>query len=487
MFKETDKSDIKKTQLLLTIFTCIIVIFMEVGYFRHSHVVFIISIPAIITLASIFALVLRRIDLKQRRNMELIRKASERLEIANSQNAYISRALRKHLTQYRTLLANLPVGIFRSTPDGQYLSANPAMVKILGYDTEDELKSVYIPDLYFDPNDRKAIFDELHQTRSGQGFEVRMKRRNGSIIWVSSSIRVILDDNDQPLYYDGILKDITERKRADAALQEMHDLNRAVVENSPVGISVRDRHGRLLSYNDAWQKIWAIPDEVIRDYMSRPRSSLNFDTRDSYLGEWQDDVKRIYKEGGYLYIPEVLSESHRPGSSRFVSQHFCAVKDNDGQVDRVIILTEDMTTRKTAEEMFSTIFVISPIPTLITELDSGTIIDANKAFTDLVQLNREQVIGYDTLDLGIWNAESDREKMVERIRASKCAANFPVTIINSAGNQRECLVSAELIELGDKPRLVTMMVDITDRRKMEDEMVRREKLDSIGLLAGGIA
>ncbi len=461
MFKELNKSDFHKIYLLLAIFTCIIVILMEVGYFLHSHVVFIISIPAIITLASIFALILRRVASKQLQNFELMRQTSEHLEKTNRKKVAVSRALRKHLTKYRTLMANLPLGVFRSTPDGRFLSVNPAMARIFGYDSEEEFKKISARDIYFDPNDRKTIYDDLHRTRSGQGIEVRLKRRDGSSFWVSSSVRVIFDENNQPLYYDGILKDITERKQADAALQEMHELNRVVVENSPVGISVRDRYGRLLSYNNAWQKIWAIPDEGIRDYMTRQRSRLNFDARDSYLGKWQNEVKRIYEEGGYLYIPEVVSESHRAGSSRFVSQHFCAVKDKDGQVDRVIILTEDMTNRKAAEEMFSTIFMISPIPTLVTELDSGVVIDTNKAFNDLVQCSRDMVIGSDTMDLGIWNAASDREKMAEHLRANKHIMNYPVTIVNSAGNQRDCLVSSELIELGEKPRLVTMIVDIT--------------------------
>ncbi len=141
-----------------------------------------------------------------------------------------------------------------------------------------------------------------------------------------------------------------QRQRAEAAIRDGAALERAIIDLSPIGISVRDRTGRLMRCNAAWQRIWAMTDADVHDEMMRERDRLQLDERDSYLGPYTDDVVRVYSEGGSAYVPEVATRQERPGVAAWVSQRFFAIPDEHGGVSRVVTLTEDVSSRRRAEE-----------------------------------------------------------------------------------------------------------------------------------------
>jgi diguanylate cyclase (GGDEF)-like protein/PAS domain S-box-containing protein len=140
-----------------------------------------------------------------------------------------------------------------------------------------------------------------------------------------------------------------EREQLDKTLREREEINRAVIEKSPLGISVRSRTGQLLIYNEAWRKIWGMSDESIQEDLIRDRKMLAFDQRDGYLGEAISDVQRIYSQGGQVYLPELKTSRPRPGSASWVSQYFYAIQSPGGGVNSVVILTEDISERKQME------------------------------------------------------------------------------------------------------------------------------------------
>ncbi|RPH62910.1 MAG: diguanylate cyclase [Chloroflexi bacterium] len=141
-----------------------------------------------------------------------------------------------------------------------------------------------------------------------------------------------------------------------ASLDEMHrelreseQFNTAVINNSPIGISVRSRTGQLLFANEAWKKIWAIPEADVLADKKRNRSDLVFDARDEYLQPHHKELRQVYEHGGHLHLPELHTIHPRPGAAEWISQHFYAIQDEYGRVDRVVVLTEDITKRKKVE------------------------------------------------------------------------------------------------------------------------------------------
>ena len=127
-----------------------------------------------------------------------------------------------------------------------------------------------------------------------------------------------------------------ERQRVDEALRASQALNQAIINNAPIGISVRSKTGQLILANDAWKKIWAIPKSAVIDDINRERHTLVFDQRDKYLQPYQEDLRQVYEQGADLVLPKLrTSNTSRPGSAAWVSQHFYALRDEFGEVDRV--------------------------------------------------------------------------------------------------------------------------------------------------------
>ena len=122
--------------------------------------------------------------------------------------------------RYRSLVNNLPVGVFRSTPQGKVLSANPAMAEIYGHDTVDELLKVPAQDYYAENNAREYMLSKLEKQACLLGHETQEWKKDGSKIWVSTNYKKVSNDKGEMQYIDGVVIDITEQKKAEHALRQ---------------------------------------------------------------------------------------------------------------------------------------------------------------------------------------------------------------------------------------------------------------------------
>lgn len=128
-------------------------------------------------------------------------------------------ALEESEERFRTLIERLPDGIYRSTPQGRFIAVNGAMVKMLGYDSKEEVMALDIPrDLYFSPQERTEALKVQDKPDTSATAVFRLKRKDGSEVWVEDHGRVVYDNEGRPLYNEGILRDVTERKRAEELL-----------------------------------------------------------------------------------------------------------------------------------------------------------------------------------------------------------------------------------------------------------------------------
>lgn len=123
-------------------------------------------------------------------------------------------ALRRSEERYRSLHSNVPVGVFRSTPNGKMLSANPAFLKMLKLSSEKEILSQSILNFYSDPNQRKIFIQRLKKEGKINGFEVRLKRVDKTEFWGSISATRVVDKKGEFIHIDGIVEDISQRKNA---------------------------------------------------------------------------------------------------------------------------------------------------------------------------------------------------------------------------------------------------------------------------------
>ncbi len=201
-------------------------------------------------------------------------------DISSRKHAMI--ALEHAEQQYQDIFENAVEGIFQSTPGGHYLRANPAMANILGYDsTEDLLLNVtdIATQVYVDPNARADMLKILDTNQEARGFETRMYRKDKKIVWTSLSVKAVCSDEGDPLYYEGFLQDISDRRHTSTVSEILFRTSAAVASTRNLDELYLAIHETLIELIGAANFFIALVD-TNRDRIHFPYFS---DVKDDYL------------------------------------------------------------------------------------------------------------------------------------------------------------------------------------------------------------
>jgi PAS domain S-box-containing protein len=175
-------------------------------------------------------------------------------------------SLREAEAKYRSIVENATEGIFQTTPDGRFRSANPALAHIMGYATREELMAEVTDlegQLYVRPEKRQEFKRLLETQDSVRAFEFEHYRKDGSIIWVSINAHVVRHTSGNLQYYEGTIQDITKRKSAEEALQMSQILQAALLDNIPDPAWLKDAEGRFLACNEPLARFFGQPRQAI--------------------------------------------------------------------------------------------------------------------------------------------------------------------------------------------------------------------------------
>ena len=135
--------------------------------------------------------------------------------------------LRKSEKRYRDLFNSIPIGLYRTTPEGSILDVNPAMLDILGYSDRDGLLQLKSLETYVDPDDREQFQHLLEEQGFVHDFTVRLHRYDGRRIWVTINTTIVHDTESQITYYEGAMADISDRK---ASEEQIHQLSQQLLQ-----------------------------------------------------------------------------------------------------------------------------------------------------------------------------------------------------------------------------------------------------------------
>ncbi len=163
--------------------------------------------------------------------------------------------------KYRHMFENALNGIFQTTPDGHYLTANPALAQIYGYESPTDLISNLTNiqhQLYVNPQRRQAFLDLMNRDSAVSRFESEVYRRDGEIIWIAENAQAIRDAHGKIVYYEGTVEDITARKQAEASLQQANAYLRAVIDHLVDGLLVTDLDGRISRCNPSLLSLFGL-------------------------------------------------------------------------------------------------------------------------------------------------------------------------------------------------------------------------------------
>ncbi|MDQ4005196.1 MAG: PAS domain S-box protein [Actinomycetota bacterium] len=256
-------------------------------------------------------------------------------------------ALRESEERYRTLFEQVPVGLYRTTPDGRILAANQALATLLGFPDVSSLLEANPGDVYIDPEDRRRWMEVIEREGELRGFEMRHRRRDGAQIWVRDTARAVRGPDGEILYYEGTQEDITERKRWEAALAQSEQRMRAIIKSSMDAIVAMDQEGRIADANPAAEGMFGWPREEL---IGRPVAEL------VSTGERDRHVAAVARRAGEpnLSRPSVRLESvavRRDGREFPVEVTVAELEEASGA--RFTAFLRDLSERQRAEAAMS--------------------------------------------------------------------------------------------------------------------------------------
>lgn len=249
-------------------------------------------------------------------------------------------ALKKSEERIRNLLETIPDGVYKSTPKGKLLEVNPAMVKMLGYESKEELMALDIKkDLYFEESERDTILNHYENKH----FDVyRLKKKDGSELWVEDSFKYIYDMNGDIAYHEGVIRDISERIHAEDAIRESEEKMRVILETIPYPIFAKNVDLVYIACNKAFE-----------EYLGKNKNEIigfnMYDIADKAIAD-------IYKKADLEILENGLPQSYESvikfndGIYREVLFHKNIFKDAFGKNLGIVGLIEDISEKKKSEK-----------------------------------------------------------------------------------------------------------------------------------------
>ncbi len=150
-------------------------------------------------------------------------------------------ALKESETRMNSIFEGVPVGLYRTNPEGRIVDANLAFARMVGFNTVESVKKFNCRELYADPQTRETSVSLVETQGVVKDFEFQLRRRDGEIIWVRDTSRVVKDSSGKTIFYDGAMEDITKKKQTDAfiswsrALQaSLTDLSEKMLKHVPI-------------------------------------------------------------------------------------------------------------------------------------------------------------------------------------------------------------------------------------------------------------
>ena len=152
------------------------------------------------------------------------------------------RSLSRSEDKYRSVVETINIGVYRNTPgQGRFHRLSPAIIKMFGYESEEDMMQITVVSQYQNPEDRIKVIEEVKQKGFVKDRELAMRKKDGTPIWCSVTATAKFDEAGDIQWMDGVIEDITERKQAEEKLQKAYD---------ELDIRVRERTAELAEANE---------------------------------------------------------------------------------------------------------------------------------------------------------------------------------------------------------------------------------------------
>src|SRR5882762_10357269 len=252
-------------------------------------------------------------------------------------------ALRKNEARFTELFESLQEGIYIITPEGSILDANPALVRMLGYDSKDDLLKREVAEIFVDQAERKILKEQIEHQSMLQGREITLIRKDGTSIVCLNTAAAVRDNAGHIVRYQGAVMDITERREMERRLHQQQEFARRLVDSFPDLILVLDTSANYTFVSPRSKEILGFQPEEI--------AAMDF----GHCAHPEDmpAVHALYGdivEGRQTFASLEVRVRHKLGEWRRIRFNFSPLWDAKGQNEGVVLSGRDVTDLKRLEE-----------------------------------------------------------------------------------------------------------------------------------------
>jgi PAS domain S-box-containing protein len=243
---------------------------------------------------------------------------------------------RENEARFAELFNSLQEGVYFTTPQGEILDANPALVRMLGYSSRAELMAINAKDLFLDPGERAAASAAIEEQGRLEAREIVLRKKDGTQVTCLDTSTLVRDAAGQPVRYQGILVDISARREMERSLHEQQEFARRLIESFPDVIVVLDREGKFTFVSSRVREMLGLSPSDVVGVRYGPRAHPE---DRAHLETLVQDIMSGAKTNDTL---EYRSQ-HRDGTWRMLRATAAPIADSDGSITGLVASLRDVT------------------------------------------------------------------------------------------------------------------------------------------------
>jgi diguanylate cyclase (GGDEF)-like protein/PAS domain S-box-containing protein len=378
-------------------------------------------------------------------------------------------ALKESEEKYRSIFENAVDGMFQTTPDGRYISANPSLAKMYGYDSAEELTAA-ITDLrkkYVDPEDRDRLKASIEEKGYVEGFETQMFRKDGTKMWISMTARAVRDESGDIVCYEGTSIDITARKEMEQLLERERETFYGILHKAPFGAALIGKDGRYIFVNPEFTSLTGYTIEDIptgKEWFNKAYPDEKY--RHYVIEEWKKDI-------GSRGIIKNFTIACKDGIAKEFEIRTAFL--DDGQAVMMLVdITEQKrmeAARRESEDYLKTIFNYMPTGMIIIDPEDHTIVDVNSTAASMIKADVMSIVGKECHNY-ICPTERNQCPITD---LGKTIDNSE-RLIKAADGQMISVVKTVIpISVKGHRYLLESFIDITERKQFEQTLKESEE------------